>query len=145
MRQMRVASNVPPQRPTVFVVVRNRSIRFVPQGSNAVGISKDQGVPHCTTLLLGQLTSGGVVSTTDTVWLQSAKLPHASVMRHLRVAVNVSPHAALVVSGWRTSIRLVPQASVAVGGSNVHVFVHSTDLLVGQLILGGVVSTTFTV
>src|SRR5580765_6375685 len=65
-------------------------------------------------------------------------------MRHVRMAVIESPHTTLVCVPTR-SIRLVPHESFAVGISNAHCDVHSTFLLVGQLIIGGVVSTTVTV
>jgi hypothetical protein len=58
------------------------------------------------------------VSTTVTVWLQTAELPHASVARQVRVALKVSPHAALVTVPT-IAILFVPQVSVAVGLSNV--------------------------
>src|SRR5260370_38282258 len=54
--------------------------RLVPPLSVAVGWSKVQAVPSCTVLLvLLQLMTGAVVSTTLTVWLHWALLPQASV------------------------------------------------------------------
>ena len=60
--------------------------------------------------------------------------------------MNVFPQnpAALVVV-VNTTIELVPQVSLAVGGSNVQAVEHSTDLLGAQAIVGGVVSTTATI
>src|SRR5438093_845338 len=65
-------------------------------------------------------------------------------MRHVRVAVNVLPHAMLVSVPTR-SMRLVPHTSLAVGMSKDQLSVQSKTLLVGQSICGGVVSTTVTV
>src|SRR5947207_2655457 len=45
------------------------------QASAAVGKSKVQGVPQMTVLLVEQVMSGGVVSTTVIVWLQELVLP----------------------------------------------------------------------
>jgi hypothetical protein len=66
-------------------------------------------------------------------------------MVQVREAMKVLPQVALVEPPV-IAMEFVPQvASVAVGGSNVHSVPQETDLLVGQLIEGGVVSTTVTV
>src|ERR1041384_1665054 len=113
---------------------------FVPQMSVAVGKSNVQASPHCTVLALAQVMTGAVVSTTVTVWLQRALLPQASLAGRVRVAVNVCPHAALVVVCSMVSV-VTPQVSVTVGWSNAHAAPHSTVLAPAQVITGGVVST----
>src|SRR6266508_4297995 len=62
-----------------------------PQVSAAIGGSKNQALAHSTVLLPTQIMVGLVVSTTVTVWLQSAVLPQASVARQVRVASKVLP------------------------------------------------------
>jgi hypothetical protein len=59
------------------------------------------------------------------------------------MAVKVLPQPPLVVVSV-TVMTLVPHVSLAVGASNVHGVVHSTDLFVTQVMVGGVVSTTVT-
>jgi hypothetical protein len=54
-------------------VPRTVMVTLVPQQtSEAEGASKSQTEPHSTTLLLEQVITGGVVSTTVTFWLQPA-------------------------------------------------------------------------
>src|SRR5438105_1780411 len=76
--------------------------------------------------------AGAVVSTTDTIWVQVAVLPHSSVAVQVRVAAKVLPQAALVVVPVTTTM-LVPQELTAVGASNVQATPHSTVLLATQL------------
>src|SRR5437763_801198 len=90
-RQVRVASKVLPQWPVRLVTVARKLMVTLPQVSVAVGASKDQGLVHSTILLGTQGMAGRVWSSTVTVWLQSAVLPHASVARHVRVASKVLP------------------------------------------------------
>src|SRR5262245_3888036 len=90
-RQVRVASNVPPQWAVVLVTVLRTVIATVPQVSLAVGGSKAQTLEHSTVLSGTQTRVGLVVSTMVTFWLQSAKLPQASVARQVRVASKVLP------------------------------------------------------
>src|SRR5262249_43103336 len=107
-----------------------------------------QAVPSCTVLLvLAQLMTEAVVSTTVTVWLHCAVLPHASVATQVRVASKVVPQCPAVLVTVPTSvITALPLLSVAVGGSKVQVVPSCTVLLVLlQLITGAVVSITFTV
>src|SRR5258707_10905886 len=66
--QIRVASKVVPQWPAVLVTVLTIVIVLVPLLSVAVGVSKVQGVPNSTVLLvLLQVITGTVVSTTVTL------------------------------------------------------------------------------
>src|SRR5437764_10110266 len=113
----------------------------LPQVSLALGASKFHATVHSTVLSATQVIVGGVVSTTFTVWLQSAWLLHASVARQVRVAVRVLPHCALVTVP-RMLIVALPQVSLALGASKFHATVHSTVLSATQVIVGGVVSTT---
>jgi hypothetical protein len=142
-RHVRVAVKVFPQ--VLFVVVLTMTMAFVPQVSLAVGASNVHGSVHSTVLALAQVMMGGVVSTTVTVWLHCAVFPQPSVARQVRVAMNALPQVPLVVVLTMVMVLLVPQVSVAVGVSNVQGTVHSTVLLLAQLIIGAVVSTTVTV
>src|SRR5947199_2120487 len=90
-RQVRVASKVLPQCPVRLVTVLRTVMVTLPQVSVAVGASKDQALVHSTILFGTQVMVGGVVSSTVTVWLQSAVLPQASVARHVRVVSKVFP------------------------------------------------------
>ena len=73
------------QRPLVKVL-STVMVTFVPQqASKAVGSSKLQVEPHSTVLLLAQVITGGVVSSTVTVWLQVLLLPQQSVAFQVRV------------------------------------------------------------
>jgi hypothetical protein len=58
-------------------------VRLVQQASVAVGTSKLHAVPHCTVLLLAQVSTGGLVFTTVTIWLHVLLLPQASVISHV--------------------------------------------------------------
>ena len=93
-----------------------------------------------------QEMTGGVVSTTVTVWLHGEAFVQLSVARQVRVAVKVSPHCALVTVLTTVMVRLVPsQMSVPLGESKDHRVPHSMVLPATQVITGGVVSTTVTV
>src|SRR5438874_270793 len=75
--QLRVASKVLPQWPVVLVTVLTMVMVLLPLLSVAVGASKVQAVPCSTVLLvLLQVITGAVVSSTVTFWLHWAKLPH---------------------------------------------------------------------
>src|SRR5258706_15632297 len=119
----------------------------LPLSSEAVGASKVQAVPCCTVLLvLLQVMTGAVVSTTVTFWLQELLLPQASVACQVRVASKVLPQCPVT---FVTVLRIVFMAlallSVAVGAPNVQVPPCSTVLLVLlQVMTGAVVSTTVT-
>src|SRR6185369_8419317 len=63
----------------------------LPLGSEAVGGSNTQLVPHCTDLLLAQVTSGGVVSIRVTDCAQVLLFPQASRALQVRVATKVLP------------------------------------------------------
>src|SRR5438046_1623518 len=120
--QVRVASKVLPQGLAVLVsVLTTVMARLVPPLSVAVGMSKLQAVPSCALLLvLLQLMTGAVVSTTLTVWLHWALLPQGSVAAQVRVASKVLPQwPAVLVTVLTTVIVALPLLSVAVGGSKV--------------------------
>src|SRR5207249_7803202 len=111
----------------------------VPQVSLAVGGSKDQALVHSTVLLDTHVMVGGVVSTTVTFWLQLAVLPQASVARQVRVVSKVFPQWPVVLVTVLRMVRVtLPQVSLAVGASKSQVLVHSTVLLLTQLMTGGV-------
>jgi hypothetical protein len=60
----------------VLVVVLTIVTVTLPQLSLAVGASKLQLLPHSTLLSAAHEIIGGIISTTVTVWLQGAELPH---------------------------------------------------------------------
>src|SRR5439155_20851966 len=61
-------------------------VTLVPQqASTAVGGSKFQPEPQRTVLFVAQASTGGVVSTSVTVWLQVAVAPQQSLACHVRV------------------------------------------------------------
>src|SRR5438552_3278840 len=96
---------------------------LLPLLSVAVGGSKLQAAPCSTVLLvLLHVITGAVVSTIVTFWLHCAKLPHASVACHVRVASKVVPQ-------W--PVRLVT--------------VLTTVIVLLPLLTGAVVSTTLTI
>src|SRR5216683_431200 len=92
----------------------------LPQVSLALGASKVQELAHSTVLSPTQARVGLVVSCTVTFWLHSAKLPHSSVARQVRVASKVRPQWPAVLVVVLTMVRVaLPQASLAVGASKV--------------------------
>src|SRR5579863_10708644 len=121
---------------------------LVPLLSVTPGGSKLQALPNCTVLLvlLLQSSTGAVVSTTFTVWLQGLlTLPQASVATQVRVALKVLPQWAvvLVVVLTMLSVTLVPLLSVTPGGSKLQALPNCTGVLVLllQSSTGAVVST----
>src|SRR5258705_314830 len=85
--------------------------------------------------------AGLVLSTTVTFWLHSAKLPQASVARHVRMASKVFPQRPIVFVVVPTIVTVtVPQVSDAVGGSKLHALVHSTVLSAMHVMTGLVLS-----
>src|SRR5437667_11558416 len=96
-RQVRVASKVFPSCPVRLSSVLRMLMVTLPQVSLAVGASKDQALVHSTVLLATQLMVGVVLSSTVTVWLQSAvfSLPYAA--RQVRVASKVFPQWPVVL------------------------------------------------
>ena len=115
------------------------------QLSVAVGGANDHAVPHCTVWFEPQVMTGGVVSTTVTIWLQVAALVQQSVARQVRVMIVVQGGMTLVIVVSTVMVTFVPQQrSKAVGGSNDQMASHWTVLLLAQVITGGVVSITWT-
>src|SRR5207237_9765378 len=111
----------------------------LPQVSVALGGSKLQLLVHSTVLLPTQMMVGLVLSSSVTFWLQSAVLPQASVARQVRVASKVLPQWPVrLVTVPRMVMVVLPQESVAVGGSKDQALVHSTVLLSTHVIVGGV-------
>jgi hypothetical protein len=135
------------EQPDPLVTVSTTEmVTLLPQQiSEAEGASKAQAELHGTLLLVAQVMTGGVVSTTVTVWLQEALLEQQSVACQVRVIA--SEHAVpLVIVPETTTVTLVPQhTSEAEGASKSQTDPHSTTLLLAQLMTGGVVSLTVTV
>src|SRR5207247_1291741 len=121
-------------------------VRFtLPQVSLAVGGSKVQTEAHSTVFPPTQVMVGLVVSTTVTFWLHSAKLPHSSVARQVRVESKVLPHWPVVLVAVLTILTVtLPHVSAAVGQSKAHGVVHSSVLSPAQVMVGLIVSTTVT-
>ena len=113
------------------------------QLSVAIGGSNVHGVPHWTVLFVAQVSVGGMVSTTVTVWLHILMLLQQSDAIHVRVT-NCG-HWPLVMVLKTCTRGLEQQRSDANGGSNVHGVPHTTVLFVEQINVGGVVSTMVTV
>src|SRR6266436_2540056 len=121
---------------------------FVSQASVAVAVKRACApfVPvHSSVRLVGQVIVGGVVSTTVTTKLQPLLLPVASTAEQ---TTGVLPKAKTEPDGGaQVAETFVSQASVAVAGKRTCAPlapVHSSVRLVGQVIVGGVVSTTVT-
>src|SRR6267378_1625803 len=93
----------------------------LPLLSVAVGASNVHAAPCSTVLLvLLQVMTGAVVSTTVTFWLQELLLPQASVACQIRVASKVLPQwPVTLVTVLRTVMMALPLLSVAVGASKV--------------------------
>ena len=150
--QVRVAANVPPQKPAVFVIVLSTAtVTLAPPqlSAPAVGASKAQSAPHSTVFPATQTSVGAVVSTTVTVWLQTLLLPQASAALQVRVAANVprqKPAVFVIVLSTATVTLAPPQISApAVGASKAQSAPHSTVFPATQTSVGAVVSTTVTV
>src|SRR5262245_36070832 len=128
-----------------FVTVATTSIStlFRSHLSTAVGMSKAQSVPHCTSLSCSHVIFGGSVSTMVTVWLQKATLVDVSVALQVRVTLNncVQRALATLVTVLTTSITtLTPSiSSVAVGISKDQSVPHSTLLSAPHARCGGCV------
>src|SRR5947207_989536 len=126
----------------VTVLVTTTVTLPLPQESLAVGLSKVQGVPHATTLLLAQVIVGGVLSTIVTTCVHVVLLPHASVTLHTRVATNVWPQVKLVnvLTMPRFRFGAGVQLSDIIGTVKSQDKPHSRNSFCPQLIVGGVVS-----
>src|ERR1017187_4694709 len=70
---------------TLVVVPSTTTVTLEQQASLAVGGVKFHAKPLLTVRLLAHISTGGVVSTTVTVWLQVLVLPQTSVNTHVRV------------------------------------------------------------
>jgi hypothetical protein len=142
-RHVRVCTTV--QGPTMLVVVLMTIMDCRQQLSDAVGGVKFHGVPLATEKLGAQLITGGMVSTTNTVCEQSAKLPQQSWISHQRVIGELQAVPMPLKVPSTVMVTFVPQqASVAIGGSNSHAVLHCTVLLGEHVTVGGVVSTIVT-
>src|SRR5262249_21775944 len=106
------------------------------QLSVAKGVPNAQDEPHSTVRFVGQVITGGVVSTTVTDWLQLAVKPLQSLTCQVRV---ITCGQKPLVEVFRiVSVMFVPQQGfVARGSSKFHAEPHSTVLAGGQMIVPG--------
>src|SRR4051812_44048493 len=121
---------------------------FVSQASLAVAVKRacaPLAPVHSSVRLVGQVIVGGVGSTTVTTKLQPLLLPVASTAEQ---TTGVLPKAKTATRGGaELTDTFVSQASVAVAVKRTCAPlapVHSSVRSVGQVIVGGVVSTTVT-
>src|ERR1039458_4899140 len=92
------------------------------------------------TALVGQLMTGGVVSTTVTVWLQVLVFPQASMTSQVWVMTCGQTPLVTVLATVLTTFEPL-QASVTIGALKLHSVPHCTVLLLAHVSTGGVVST----
>src|SRR6267378_1864059 len=136
-----MASKVFPQWPVLFVTVLTIVSVTVPHVSDAAGASKLHELLHSTVLSAMHVMVGLVLSITVTFWLHSAKLPQASVARHVRMASKVLPQWPVLFVTVLTIVSVtVPHVSDAAGASKLHELVHSTVLSAMHVMVGLVVS-----
>jgi hypothetical protein len=134
------------QSSPLVTVFSTTTVTLVPQQvSEAAGSSKVQASPRLTVLLLEQVITGGVVSTTVTVWLHVLLRLEQSTASQVRVMVSEHWLPLVTVSKTLTVTLEPQQRSKAAGASKVQTEPHSTVLLVEQVMTGGVVSTVVTV
>src|SRR5206468_3904600 len=140
-RQLRVIRSE--QADSLVVVLKTVMVTLVPaQASEAEGASKLQAEPHWTVLFVAHVMTGGVVSTTVTIWLHGALLEQPSVACQVRV-ITCEQAVPLVVVPTTLMVTLVPaQTSEAEGASKLQAEPHWTVLFVAHVMTGGVVSTT---
>lgn len=130
----------------LVVVLVTVTVTFVPaQASEAEGASKVQAEPHWTVLFVAHVMTGGVVSTTVTIWLHGALLEQPSVACQLRVIVSEQAEPLVVVPVTMTVTFVPAQTSEAEGASKLQAEPHWTVLFVAHVMMGGVVSTTVTI
>src|SRR5260370_1392555 len=142
--QVRVMTCVQPA-PLVTVPTTVIVTLLPQQASTALGRSKLQLLLQGTLLFVAQVMTGGVVSTTVTVWLHVALLEQQSVACQVRVIASEQA-APLVVVPVTEMVTFVPQqTSEAEGASKLQAEPHWTVLLLEQVMTGGVVSTTVTI
>jgi hypothetical protein len=71
-------------------------------------------VLHCIVILVGQVTTGGVLSSTKIVCAQLLELPQSSIAVNVLVIVNSCGHAPAVVTSENPMVGVPSQISVAV-------------------------------
>jgi hypothetical protein len=105
-----------------FVIVPTTvMVTFVPeQVSKAVGASKVHAVPHCTILLVAQVSDGGVISTTVTICVQVTDCPRQSLT--VQMAVTICGQMPLVTTLVKITVGAAGQhgSGPTNGGSNTH-------------------------
>src|SRR5258708_5851397 len=102
----------------LVTVPRTAIVMLLPQqASKAVGVSKVHPVPHSTTLGPAQVTTGGLVSMTLTVFVQKGALEQQSTAFQVTVMILLHGTTPLVTMLTSDTVTLVPQqASTAEGG-----------------------------
>src|SRR5437867_85193 len=96
--------------PGFVTVLRIVMVTLVPQqASAAVGGSKPQGVPHSTVLLVAQVITGGVVSTTRTSCVQVMRLSQQSLASQMREIDCKHVVDTLVIVATGVIVTFVPQ------------------------------------
>jgi len=127
---------------TVFTI---EIVTFASQPSVAVGGLNDHAAPHSTDLSAAQVSTGGVASVDEIIWLHIAEFPQASVAFQVRTAVKLWPQPRLVNVLTIETATAPSQLSVAVGGVKDHAAPHSTEVSAAQVKTGGVASVAETV
>lgn len=101
---------------------------------------------HTADTSAGQLITGAVLSSTTMVTLHVAVLPQSSDAVHVLVSVYDCPQVPGNVSVTMVKATVASQASIAIAKPNEGVVPHSIGLTtIGQVITGGVVSSTLMV
>ena len=65
-------------------------------------------------MFIGQVSEGGVLSSTNMVWVQVLELPQSSIAVKVRVIVNSCGHAPATVASVNPMVGVPSQLSVAV-------------------------------
>src|SRR5260221_12343386 len=116
------------------------TITFVSQRPKAVTLNAT-GVPagpaHSATMFEGQITWGGVVTTTEIVWEQEAVFLQGSAACQVRVGLKVKPSKSLVNNLKGTVTFVPPHESLVEGSSNIPGVSHSNTPVEAQVITGG--------
>src|SRR5690349_16497929 len=107
-------------------------VTLVEQLSVAVAIPVLVGLspsPNSTVRFVGQVRTGGIVSSTVILWLTSAKLPQSSVTRYTRVTVPghlpVRP-LSLMNANWRVDEQV--SEAVPPAAWNIAKFVYASGM-----------------
>lgn len=105
-------------------------------------------VAHETEILAGHVRVGTVLSNTVITWAQVAEFPQASVDVYVRVSVKLLGQVMLVVTSAKVTTGVPPQLSdvmTLAGLPGGTALAHCTVTFAGQVIAGGVLSSTIMV